>query len=478
MFLGYRRGRARRQRSAAAVVLSTAVLAATATSLFLPLSGSARPQAAPDNTSQPEITGTARVGQTLAASTGSWTGTTPITFAFQWVRCDSDGSDCDETITGATGQAYVVQQADVGSRLRVRVTATNSEGSAVAISEPTAVVAATGVPRNTAEPRVSGSAVEGQRLTTTTGTWTGAQPIAFSFRWVRCGTDGGAPDGSNCPAINGATSSSYVLTSADVGRRLRVRVTATNSAGSATVASNPTRTVAPGRAPVNTRMPSVTGTWVEGATVTLNRGTWTGAASFSQQWLRCNTGGGACVAIPGATGTQHRLTASDVGHKIRVDVTAGNSVGATTVRSTESATVAPAGPAGVLVLPSGERSIPATSVPANHRLVVAEVRFTPNPVRSRTAPIIVRVRVRDTRGFVVRSALVFARSTPLVTRAIRPRQPTATDGWVTFTMQPRFTFPRPRNGFNVQFFVKAYRTGDPPLAGVAAYRLVQVRLAR
>jgi hypothetical protein len=130
------------------------------------------------------------------------------------------------------------------------------------------------------------------------------------------------------------------------------------------------------------------------------------------------------------------------------------------------------------VLPSGERSIPATSVPANHRLVVAEVRFTPNPVRSRTAPIIVRVRVRDTRGFVVRSALVFARSTPLVTRAIRPRQPTATDGWVTFTMQPRFTFPRPRNGFNVQFFVKAYRTGDPPLAGVAAYRLVQVRLAR
>src|SRR5918996_392347 len=324
MFLGYRRGRARRQRSAAAVVLSTAVLAATATSLFLPLSGSARPQAAPDNTSQPEITGTARVGQTLAASTGSWTGTTPITFAFQWVRCDSDGSDCDETITGATGQAYVVQQADVGSRLRVRVTATNSEGSAVAISEPTAVVAATGVPRNTAEPRVSGSAVEGQRLTTTTGTWTGAQPIAFSFRWVRCGTDGGAPDGSNCPAINGATSSSYVLTSADVGRRLRVRVTATNSAGSATVASNPTRTVAPGRAPVNTRMPSVTGTWVEGATVTLNRGTWTGAASFSQQWLRCNTGGGACVAIPGATGTQHRLTASDVGHKIRVDVTAGD----------------------------------------------------------------------------------------------------------------------------------------------------------
>jgi hypothetical protein len=132
----------------------------------------------------------------------------------------------------------------------------------------------------------------------------------------------------------------------------------------------------------------------------------------------------------------------------------------------------------VITLPSGERSIPVTSIPADQRLVVSDVRFSPNPVRSRTAPISVRVRVKDTRGYVVRNALVFARSTPLVTRAVRPQQPTATDGWVTFTMQPRFSFPQPRNGFNVQFFVKAYRQGDPPLAGVAAYRLVQVRLAR
>jgi hypothetical protein len=341
------------------------------------------------------------------------------------------------------------------------------------------VVTAAASPVNTAEPTITGTPAVGQTLTAGTGSWEGAGPITFAFQWVRCGADGGLPDGSNCPAIAGATANTYVVTAQDAGSRLRVRITATNANGSTAAASNPTSAVQ-GQAPRNTRLPSVTGTWVEGQTVRVERGTWTGASpiTYSYQWLRCNAAGGSCVAISGARSTQYRLTAADVGRKIRVDVTARNALGAATARSTESATVAPAGPAGIIVLPSGERSIPATSVPASHRLVVAEVRFTPNPVRSRTAPIIVRVRVKDTRGYVVRNALVFARSTPLVTRAVRPRQPTATDGWVSFTMQPRFSFPQPRNGFNVQFFVKAYRQGDPPLAGVAGYRLVQVRLAR
>jgi hypothetical protein len=40
---------------------------------------------------------------------------------------------------------------------------------------------------------------------------------------------------------------------------------------------------------------------------------------------------------------------------------------------------------------------------------------------------------------------------------------------------PLSTFPSKRGA--VQFLVKAYRSGDPPLAGVAGYRLVQVRVA-
>jgi hypothetical protein len=67
------------------------------------------------------------------------------------------------------------------------------------------------------------------------------------------------------------------------------------------------------------------------------------------------------------------------------------------------------------------------------------------------------------------------RSTPLVTRAQQPRRPTLTDGYVVFQMQPRANFPTDPRGA-LQFFVKAYRSGDNPLAGVAGYRLVQVRI--
>jgi hypothetical protein len=451
--------------------------AVVAVALLLPLSGSARTQVAPSNTEPPTITGTPVKDGTLVAGTGTWSGTTPISFAFEWLRCNTSGSDCDE-IAGATDTTYELVQADVGHRIRVSVTASNADGSSSALSDATATVTAVTGPANAGEPAITGTPSIGQRLTTTNGDWEGATPITYAYQWVRCGTDGGLPDGSNCSTISGATGNSYVLTQQDVGFRIRVRVTATNSVGSTTVASNPTGTVQ-GQGPVNTSAPRVTGTWVEGQTVTVSPGTWTGSApiTFTYRWLRCNSAGGNCGTIGGATTTRYRLTSSDVGRRIRVDVTARNSVGSRTVRTGEAPIVAASGPAGVITLPSGERSIPVTSVPADQRLVVSDVRFTPNPVRSRTAPISLRVRVKDTRGFIVRNAIVFARSTPLVTRAVRPEQPTATDGYVTFTMQPRFSFPQPRNGFNVQFFIKAYRQGDPPLAGVAAYRLVQVRLA-
>jgi len=215
-----------------------------------------------------------------------------------------------------------------------------------------------------------------------------------------------------------------------------------------------------------------------GQTVTADPGTWTGKQpiSFSYRWLRCNTQGGDCVAIGGATSRTYRLTSSDVNHKIRFNVTARNSIGSTTVMSGESPTVSEPLPSGAIRLPSGEVSIPATSVPSTARLIVSVVQFSPNPVRSRTKPITVRVRVKETRGFVVRDALVFVRSTPRVT-AGGDRQASTVDGWVTYQLAPNGNFPKPRNGFNVQFFVKAYRSGDPALAGIAAYRLVQVRLA-
>lgn len=86
----------------------------------------------------PSITGTAVQGQTLSAASGTWdpAGTA---YAFQWQHCDAAGANCAD-VAGATAQTYAVTSADVGTTLRVNVTATNRFGSAVAPSPVTAVV--------------------------------------------------------------------------------------------------------------------------------------------------------------------------------------------------------------------------------------------------------------------------------------------------------------------------------------------------
>jgi hypothetical protein len=98
----------------------------------------------PANSSPPTISGTPQSGQTLTATTGTWSGS-PASYAYQWQRCNSIGASC-LAISGATTQTYVLTSADVGFTIRVTVTATNSAGSASATSAPTAVVTAASPP--------------------------------------------------------------------------------------------------------------------------------------------------------------------------------------------------------------------------------------------------------------------------------------------------------------------------------------------
>jgi hypothetical protein len=95
---------------------------------------------APSSTTSPSISGTATQGQTLTATTGSWTGTQPIAYGYRWRRCDSSGSSCT-ALTSATTQTYALTSADVGSTMRVDVTASNTGGSAIATSGASPVVA-------------------------------------------------------------------------------------------------------------------------------------------------------------------------------------------------------------------------------------------------------------------------------------------------------------------------------------------------
>ena len=202
--------------------------------------------AAPSNTSPPTISGSAVVGQTLAAGHGTWTNS-PTSYSYQWRRCDSAGVSC-ATITGATAKTYTLVAADAGHRIRVRVTATNADGSGSAISAPTAVVSsgASG-PHLQAKPVITGNAQVGQTLTTDNGTWSGS-PTSFTYQWDRCDLDG-----TNCTAIFGATSKTYDVVIVDEGERLRVQVTAKNAGGTSTAMSDLTDPVQPATPLTSTR---------------------------------------------------------------------------------------------------------------------------------------------------------------------------------------------------------------------------------
>jgi hypothetical protein len=324
-------------------------------------------------------------------------------------------------------------------------------------------------PTNTGEPVVTGTPRVGQVLRTTRGTWTGTEPITYSFRWFRC-TGPGAPDASDCRRISNAADNTYVLRQADAGFRIRSQVVARNADGQATATSNPTGIITAAR-PVNTAEPSISGTARVGSTLQANRGEWAGdqPITYSFVWLRCSAQGDNCSEIPGANDTTYELRDADAGRTVRVRVTARNDRGSSSAISNPTAVVGSNQPPPSAAIPVG--SLQA----AGDRLVVSTVQFSPNPVTSRTAPITVRVRVTARGGRPVSGASVFTRATPRVVEGQTLQ--TQGDGWVTLTLVPNKQFPQPRNGFNVQFFIKASRPGDPGLGGIAGYRLVQVRLA-
>ena len=171
----------------------------------------------PSNSVAPVISGSTSLGSTLTSTTGTWSGTAPITYSYQWKR--------GATNIGTDSSTYVTVIGDSLANITCVVTATNSAGSANATSNT--LTMADYSPANTVAPSVSGTAVVGQVLTTTNGTWNNS-PSSYSYQWKRGATN------------IGTNASTYTLVQADAGNTSNITcvVTATNAAGSANATSN------------------------------------------------------------------------------------------------------------------------------------------------------------------------------------------------------------------------------------------------
>jgi hypothetical protein len=181
------------------------------TSAYVASSNSSTGVSLPVNTVAPVISGSTTLGSVLTTTDGTWTGTATITFTYQWKRGGI-------SISGATASTYTLVAADSSANIICEVTGTNVAGSVAANSNT--ITASNFNPVNTVAPTLSPSGTQstGTVITLGNGTWTGASPITFEYRWTR-----------NNIVISGQTSNTYTIVAGDDGTVIKGEVRGTNS---------------------------------------------------------------------------------------------------------------------------------------------------------------------------------------------------------------------------------------------------------
>ena len=195
-------------------------------------------------TGAPTISGTPQVGETLTADTSpidDADGLTNTSYSYQWI---AGGTDID----GATGSSYELTSSEQGQTIKVRVTFTDDRDNEETLtSEATVAVAAAANREATGAPTIGGTPQVAQTLTADTSPINdedGLTKVSYRYQWIAGGSD-----------IEGATGSSYQLTSTEQGQTIQVRVTFTDDRNNAeTLTSIATTAVAAAPEPLTVRL--------------------------------------------------------------------------------------------------------------------------------------------------------------------------------------------------------------------------------
>ena len=278
---------------------------------------------APSNTVVPVLSGTASFGQTLSSSTGTWTGTAPISYTYQWSRDLIN-------ISGATSSSYTVVQADMGARLRCTVTGTNLYGSAIGTSSPTDFIRAVAP----GAPTIGTATATGTTTATVEFTAPASNGGATITQYIATSSVGDVVG-----TLNQSGSGTIPVYGLSPATNYTFRVAAKNSAGTG-VQSSSSNLITTYASPVNTVAPFVSGTTKFGSTLSSTTGTWTGTApiSYTYQWQRSGSN------ISGATSSTYTLVQADIGNQLKCRVTATNTYGSSTANSNTTALITPSVP--------------------------------------------------------------------------------------------------------------------------------------
>jgi hypothetical protein len=243
----------------------------------------------------PQITGTARVGETLAINPGTWSPTPG--FSYQWY---SNGS----AISKATKSTLVVPSSALGRRISVRLVGTSSGYTSVTrLSNSTAVVSEGTM---TAGSITFSSPVQvGKPVKANLSGW--ATGATFTYQW----SDGFGP-------IYGATKSSYTPRSDQRNDALYVEVTASKAGFAGTYLS---QLAGPIYGTFSAPTPKISGSTKVGQVLNAVTGTWSPTASFTYSWVRVR----GATSVEVGTSSSYALTVDDKGAKIVLKITGTSS---------------------------------------------------------------------------------------------------------------------------------------------------------